>query len=204
MAPAEVGSIVVDEDSHSMDVAVNEENLAQAIGKGGQNVRLASELTGWNINVMTLQDAEDKQLQEATVTVNMFMQELDIGEDIAIVLVEEGFTSVEEVAYVPLDEMSAIDDFDEDLSQELRVRAKDALLTMALVSEEKLTSSLPADDLLSMEGMDRILAHKLAAKNIITMEDLAEQAVDDISGIDDLSDQRAAELIMTARAPWFE
>ena len=132
------------------------------------------------------------------------MQELDIGEDIAIVLVEEGFTSVEEVAYVPLDEMSAIDDFDEDLSQELRVRAKDALLTMALVSEEKLTSSLPADDLLSMEGMDRILAHKLAAKNIITMEDLAEQAVDDISGIDDLSDQRAAELIMTARAPWFE
>ena len=169
MAPAEVGSIVVDEDSHSMDVAVNEENLAQAIGKGGQNVRLASELTGWNINVMTLQDAEDKQLQEATATVNMFMQELDIGEDIAIVLVEEGFTSVEEVAYVPLDEMSAIEDFDEDLSQELRVRAKDALLTMALVSEEKLTSSLPADDLLSMEGMDRVLAYKLAAKNIITM-----------------------------------
>ncbi len=204
MAPAEVGSIVVDEDSHSMDVAVNEENLAQAIGKGGQNVRLASELTGWNINVMTLQDAEDKQLQEATATVNMFMQELDIGEDIAIVLVEEGFTSVEEVAYVPLDEMSAIEDFDEDLSQELRVRAKDALLTMALVSEEKLTSSLPADDLLSMEGMDRVLAYKLAAKNIITMEDLAEQAVDDISDIDDLSDQRAAELIMKARAPWFE
>lgn len=204
MAPAEVGSIVVDEDSHSMDVAVNEENLAQAIGKGGQNVRLASELTGWNINVMTLQDAEDKQLQEATATVNMFMQELDIGEDIAIVLVEEGFTSVEEVAYVPLDEMSAIEDFDEDLSQELRIRAKDALLTMALVSEEKLTSSLPADDLLSMEGMDRVLAYKLAAKNIITMEDLAEQAVDDISDIDDLSDQRAAELIMKARAPWFE
>ena len=204
MAPAEVGSIVVDEDSHSMDVAVNEENLAQAIGKGGQNVRLASELTGWNINVMTLQDAEDKQLQEATATVNMFMQELDVGEDIAIVLVEEGFTSVEEVAYVPLDEMSAIEDFDEDLSQELRVRAKDALLTMALVSEEKLTSSLPADDLLSMEGMDRVLAYKLAAKNIITMEDLAEQAVDDISDIDDLSDQRAAELIMKARAPWFE
>ena len=204
MAPAEVGSIVVDEESHSMDVAINEENLAQAIGKGGQNVRLASELTGWNINVMTLEDAEDKQMQEATDIVNTFMQELDIGEDIAIVLVEEGFTSVEEVAYVPLDEISAIEGFDQDLSQELRARAKDALLTMALVSEEKLTSSVPADDLLNMEGMDRSLAHKLAAKNIITMEDLAEQAVDDISDIDNLSNQRAAELIMTARAPWFE
>ena len=204
MAPAEVGSIVVDEESHSMDVAVNEENLAQAIGKGGQNVRLASELTGWNINVMTLEDAEDKQMQEATDIVNTFMQELDIGEDIAIVLVEEGFTSLEEVAYVPLDEISAIEGFDQDLSQELRARAKDALLTMALVSEEKLTSSVPADDLLNMEGMDRSLAHKLAAKNIITMEDLAEQAVDDISDIDNLSNQRAAELIMTARAPWFE
>ena len=204
MAPAEVGSIVVDEESHSMDVAVNEENLAQAIGKGGQNVRLASELTGWNINVMTLEDAEDKQMQEATDIVNTFMQELDIGEDIAIVLVEEGFTSVEEVAYVPLDEISAIEGFDQELSQELRARAKDALLTMALVSEEKLTSSVPADDLLNMEGMDRSLAHKLAAKNIITMEDLAEQAVDDISDIDNLSNQRAAELIMTARAPWFE
>ncbi|MBK13459.1 MAG: transcription termination/antitermination protein NusA [Porticoccaceae bacterium] len=204
MAPAEVGSIVVDEESHSMDVAVNEENLAQAIGKGGQNVRLASELTGWNINVMTLEDAEDKQMQEATDIVNTFMQELDIGEDIAIVLVEEGFTSLEEVAYVPLDEISAIEGFDQDLSQELRARAKDALLTMALVSEEKLTSSVPADDLLNMEGMDRGLAHKLAARNIITMEDLAEQAVDDISDIDNLSNQRAAELIMTARAPWFE
>ena len=204
MAPAEVGSIVVDEESHSMDVAVNEENLAQAIGKGGQNVRLASELTGWNINVMTLEDAEDKQMQEATDIVNTFMQELDIGEDIAIVLVEEGFTSLEEVAYVPLDEISAIEGFDQDLSQELRARAKDALLTLALVSEEKLTSSVPADDLLNMKGMDRGLAHKLAARNIITMEDLAEQAVDDISDIDNLSNQRAAELIMTARAPWFE
>ncbi|MBK14027.1 MAG: transcription termination/antitermination protein NusA [Porticoccaceae bacterium] len=204
MAPAEVGSIVVDEESHSMDVAVNEENLAQAIGKGGQNVRLASELTGWNINVMTLEDAEDKQMQEATDIVNTFMQELDIGEDIAIVLVEEGFTSLEEVAYVPLDEISAIEGFDQDLSQELRARAKDALLTLALVSEEKLTSSVPADDLLNMEGMDRGLAHELAARNIITMEDLAEQAVDDISDIDNLSNQRAAELIMTARAPWFE
>ena len=204
MAPAEVGSIVVDEESHSMDVAVNEENLAQAIGKGGQNVRLASELTGWNINVMTLEDAEDKQMQEATDIVNTFMQELDIGEDIAIVLVEEGFTSLEEVAYVPLDEISAIEGFDQDLSQELRARAKDALLTLALVSEEKLTSCVPADDLLNMEGMDRGLAHELAARNIITMEDLAEQAVDDISDIDNLSNQRAAELIMTARAPWFE
>ena len=204
MSPAEVGSIVVDEDSHSMDVAVDSDNLAQAIGKGGQNVRLASELTGWNINVMTLEDAEEKQLQEASDIVERLMQGLDIDEDVAIVLVEEGFTSIEEVAYVPLEEMSAIEGFDEGIAEELRSRAKDALLTMALVSEEQLTNTPPAEDLLHMEGMDHNLAYQLAAKRIVTMEDLAEQAVDDILEIEGVDEKRAAALIMTARAPWFE
>ena len=204
MSPAEVGSIVVDEDSHSMDVAVDADNLAQAIGKGGQNVRLASELTGWNINVMTLEDAEEKQLQEASDIVERLMRALDIDEDVAIVLVEEGFTSIEEVAYVPLEEMSAIEGFDEGIAEELRSRAKDALLTMALVSEEKLTNSPPAEDLLNMEGMDHNLAYQLAAKKIVTMEDLAEQAVDDILELEGVDEKRAAALIMTARAPWFE
>ena len=204
MSPAEVGSIVVDEDAHSMDVAVDADNLAQAIGKGGQNVRLASELTGWNINVMTLEDAEEKQLQEASDVVESLMRRLDIDEDVAIVLVEEGFTSIEEVAYVPLEEMSAIDGFDEGIAEELRSRAKDALLTMALVSEEQLTNTPPAEDLLNMEGMDQNLAYKLAAIKIVTMEDLAEQAVDDILELEGVDEERAAELIMTARAPWFE
>ena len=204
MSPAEVGSIVVDEDAHSMDVAVDADNLAQAIGKGGQNVRLASELTGWNINVMTLEDAEEKQLQEASDVVESLMRRLDIDEDVAVVLVEEGFTSIEEVAYVPLEEMSAIDGFDEGIAEELRSRAKDALLTMALVSEEQLTNTPPAEDLLNMEGMDQNLAYKLAAIKIVTMEDLAEQAVDDILELEGVDEERAAELIMTARAPWFE
>ncbi len=204
MSPAEVGSIVVDEDAHSMDVAVDADNLAQAIGKGGQNVRLASELTGWNINVMTLEDAEEKQLQEASDVVESLMRRLDIDEDVAVVLVEEGFTSIEEVAYVPLEEMSAIDGFDEGIAEELRSRAKDALLTMALVSEEQLTNTPPAEDLLNMEGMDQNLAYKLAAIKIVTMEDLAEQAVDDILELEGVDEERASALIMTARAPWFE
>ena len=204
MAPAEVESIVVDEDSNSMDVAVNEENLAQAIGKGGQNVRLASELTGWTINVMTLEDAAEKQQTESSSFVETMMKSLDVDEDVAEVLVEEGFTSIEEVAYVPLEEMSAIEGFNEDIAEELRARAKDALLTMALASEEQLTKVEPADDLLNMDGMDQVLAYKLTAKNIITMEDLAEQAVDDLMDIDDMDEERAAALIMTARAPWFE
>ena len=204
MAPAEVESIVVDEDSNSMDVAVNEENLAQAIGKGGQNVRLASELTGWVINVMTLEDAAEKQKTESLSFVETMMKSLDVDEDVAEVLVEEGFTSIEEVAYVPLEEMSAIEGFDEDIAEELRARAKDALLTMALASEEQLTKVEPADDLLNMDGMDQTLAYKLTAKNIITMEDLAEQAIDDLMDIDDMDEERAAALIMTARAPWFE
>ena len=203
MAPAEVESLIVDEDTHSMDVAVNADNLAQAIGKGGQNVRLASELTGWVINVMTVEDALEKQEAESSNFVESLMEALDVDEDVAAVLVEEGFTSIEEVAYVPLEEMSAIEGFDEDIAEELRARAKDALLTRALASEEELSNTEPADDLLEMDGMDKALAYKLAAKNIITMEDLAEQAVDDLLDIDEINEERAAALIMTARAPWF-
>ena len=190
MAPAEVESLIVDEDSHSMDVAVNADNLAQAIGKGGQNVRLASELTGWTINVMTTEDALEKQEAESSDFVENLMTALDVDEDVAVVLVEEGFTSIEEVAYVPLEEMSAIDGFDEDIAEELRARAKDALLTRALASEEQLANVEPAEDLLTMEGMDEALAYKLTAKNIITMEDLAEQAIDDLMDIEDMDEER--------------
>ena len=203
MAPAEVESIVIDEDSRSMDVAVAEENLARSIGRSGQNVRLASELTGWTINVMSVDDAAEKHEQESGAIIDVFMEALDIDQDIADVLVEEGFASLEEVAYVPLEEMTAIDGFDEDIAEELRARAKDALLTRALASEEQLSNIEPAEDLLTMEGMDPALAYKLTAKSIITMEDLAEQAVDDLMDIDDMDEEKAAALIMTARAPWF-
>ena len=204
MAPAEVESLIIDEDAGSMDVAVNEENLAQAIGKGGQNVRLASELTKWTINVMTTEDAAKKQEAESSDVVAILMEALDVDDDVATVLVDEGFTSVEEVAYVPLDEMKAIDGFDEEIAEELRARAKDALLTRALASEEKLTSKEPAEDLLAMDGMTKQLAEQLCAIDVVTMEDLAEQAVDDLLVIDGLDADKAGQLIMTARAPWFE
>ena len=201
MAPAEVESIIVDEDARSMDVAVAEVSLAMAIGRNGQNVRLASELTGWKINVMTVDEAEGKQQEESSSLIETFQEKLDVDEDVAMVLVEEGFTSIEEVAYVPLEEMAGIDGFDEDIAEELRARAKDALLTMALASEEEISE--PAEDLLSMDGMDNELARVLAARGIICMEDLAEQAVDELLDIDGIDESRAAELIMTARAPWF-
>jgi len=204
MAPAEVESLIIDEDAGSMDVAVNEENLAQAIGKGGQNVRLASELTKWTINVMTTEDAAKKQEAESSDVVAILMEALDVDDDVATVLVDEGFTSVEEVAYVPLDEMKAIDGFDEEIAEELRARAKDALLTRALASEEKLTRKEPAEDLLAMDGMTKQLAEQLCAIEVVTMEDLAEQAVDDLLVIDGLDADKAGQLIMTARAPWFE
>jgi N utilization substance protein A len=202
MSPAEVESIVVDEDSNTMEVAVAEDNLAQAIGRGGQNVRLASDLTGWTINVMSVDEAADKQEAEAVQVVETFMNALDVDEDVAVVLVEEGFTTLEEVAYVPLEEMMGIEGFDEEISEELRARAKDALLTLAIASEEELDVE-PAEDLLTMEGMDRHLAFILASRSIVTMEDLAEQGVDDILDIEGMTEERAAELIMTARAPWF-
>lgn len=204
MSPAEVESIVVDEENVTMDVAVAEDNLAQAIGRAGQNVRLASELTGWTINVMSVEEAVEKQEAEAGQVIQVFMEKLDVDEDVAGILVDEGFTSLEEVAYVPLEEMTSIDGFDEDIAEELRARAKDALLTMAIASEEQLGDTEPAEDLLTMDGMDRHLAFILASRGIVTMEDLAEQGVDELMDIEDMTEERAGELIMTARAPWFE
>ncbi|QFU03261.1 hypothetical protein FIU83_16635 [Halomonas sp. THAF5a] len=204
MAPADVASILVDEESHAMDVAVAEDNLAQAIGRSGQNVRLASELTGWRLNVMTEEEAEAKRDQEVDSLVEHFIQHLDIDEDVARLLVDEGFTSLEEVAYVPVEEMLEIEEFDEDLIEELRARAKDELLNLAIASEEELDGAQPADDLLEMDGMERHLAFILASRGIVTMEDLAEQSVDDLTDIEGIDEERAAALIMTARAPWFE
>ncbi len=205
MAPAEVESIVVDEDTHSMDIAVAEDNLAQAIGRGGQNVRLASELTTWTLNIMTEEQAVAKQEEEAGKLMSDFMESLAVDEDVAAVLVEEGFTNLEEIAYVPMEEMTSIEGFDEEIVTELRNRAKDALLTRAIASEERLGEKEPADDLLNMQGMDRHLAYLLANNDVVTMEDLAELAVADLLEIaTDLDEERAAELIMTARAPWFE
>ncbi|SEM02198.1 transcription termination factor NusA [Halomonas daqiaonensis] len=204
MAPADVGSILVDEEAHAMDVAVAEDNLAQAIGRSGQNVRLASELTGWRLNVMTEEEAEDKRDQEIDSLVEHFIQHLDIDEDVARLLVEEGFTSLEEIAYVPVEEMLEIEEFDEELIEELRARAKDELLNLAIASEEELDGAQPADDLLEMDGMERHLAFILASRGIVTMEDLAEQSVDDLLDIEGIDEERAAALIMTARAPWFE
>ena len=204
MAPAEIESIVVDEETHSMDLAVSEDNLAQAIGRGGQNVRLASELTGWQINVMSVEQWNEKQEAEAGSSIEVFMEALDVDEDVAGVLVDEGFTTLEEVAYVPLEEFLAIEGFDEEIAEELRSRAKDALLTQALASEEKLGDQPPAEDLLNMEGMDNALAHVLASRGVVCMEDLAEQSVDELMEIDDMDEERAAKLIMTAREPWFQ
>ncbi|ANG64932.1 transcription termination/antitermination protein NusA [Marinobacterium aestuarii] len=203
MSPAEVASIVIDEETHSMDVAVAQEILAMAIGRGGQNVRLASELTGWTLNVMTEEAAAEKQESELGSIMEIFTRYLDVDEDMAEVLVAEGFTSLEEVAYVPVDEMLEIDGFDEDTVEELRSRAKDALLNLAIASEEVLENAEPAADLLEMEGMDRHTAFLLAAKGVITMEDLAEQGVEDLLDVEGIDEEKAAVLIMTARAPWF-
>ena len=202
MSPADVVSIVIDEDARSMDVAVKEENLSQAIGRGGQNVRLASQLTGWELNVMNEEDAAAKSEQEAHRLVASFMEQLNVGEDVAAVLVEEGFSSVDEVAYVPLAEMQAIREFDEETVNALRERAKDVLLTRAIASEESLDQE-PAEDLLSMEGMDEALAFALARSGVVTMDDLAEQSVDELTEMTDLDAEKAASLIMKAREPWF-
>jgi len=203
MSPAEVVSIVVDEETRSMDIAVSADNLAQAIGRGGQNVKLASDLVGWELNIMTEEDAAEKHDQEAGTVMETFMAQLDVDEDVAIVLVEEGFSTLEEIAYVPIEEMIAIEGFDEDIVEELRSRAKSALTVIELANEEELGSVEPAADLLEMEGMDKRLAFVLAKAGIVTMEDLAEQAVDDLLEIEEMDEVRAGELIMTARAPWF-
>ncbi len=204
MAPAEVASIMVDEDSHSMDVAVEEENLSQAIGRGGQNVKLASELTQWTLNVMSVEQAEEKNEAEAQTLQLQLMEELGVDEEMATILVQEGFSSVEEVAYVPENEMLEIEEFDEVLVKELRDRARDVMLTRAIASEEKFADAKPADDLLNMQGMDKALAYELAGRGILTMEDLADQSIDELEGIEGLSSERAGEVIMTARAPWFD
>ena len=204
MSPAEVVSIMVDEDEDSMNVAVVEEQLSQAIGRNGQNVRLASQLTGWELNVMTEADAAEKSEAEMQVSQQMFMQQLGVDEEIATILVQEGFSTIEEVAYVPDKEIVDIEEFDETLVDELRSRARDILLTKAIASEQQLGDSRPADDLLGMQGMNEDLAYVLASRGIETMEDLAEQSVDELMEVDGMDEQRAGELILTARAPWFE
>ncbi|MGE0485742.1 MAG: transcription termination factor NusA [Gammaproteobacteria bacterium] len=203
MSPAEVVSILVDEDTRAMDVAVVEDQLSQAIGRNGQNVRLASQLSGWELNVMTESEAEQKSEEEVVKNQKMFMELLDVDEEVANILVQEGFTSIEEVAYVPEQEMVEIEEFDEALVGELRQRAKDLLLTRAIANEERLGDERPADDLLGMEGMDEELAYRMAAAGIVTMEDLAEQSVDELLELGGLDEERAAHLIMKAREPWF-
>jgi N utilization substance protein A len=203
MSPAEIVSIVVDEDKHSMDVAVADENLSQAIGRGGQNVRLASELTGWELNVMSATQAEEKNEQEAQNLLQSFVNQLNIGEDVAEILVREGFSSVEELAYVPAKEMLEIAEFDEEMVDDLRNRARDALLINAIASEEKLESTEPSAELLAMQGMDRELAFLMARHGIITLDDLAEQSVDELMEVEDMDEERAASLIMKARESWF-
>ena len=204
MAPAEVASIMVDEDKHSMDVAVDEENLSQAIGRGGQNVKLASELTQWELNVMSVEQAEEKNESEAVILRGLFKEQLDVDEEVANILVQEGFSSIEEVAYVPENEMLDIEEFDNELVTELRGRARDVMLTKAITSEEKLVGAEPAEDLLTMDGMDEALAYEMASRGVVTMEDLAEQSVDELMEIEDLDEEKAGQLIMTARIPWFE
>ncbi|MEJ2514495.1 MAG: transcription termination factor NusA [Gammaproteobacteria bacterium] len=204
MSPADVVSIVMDEEAHSMDVAVEEEKLSQAIGRGGQNVRLASELSGWELNVMTAEEAEEKSESEARNLLENFMKQLDVDEEVATILVQEGFSTIEEVAYVPTNELLAVEEFDEEIVEELRNRARDVLITQAIVQEEKLDQAEPAEDLLELEGMDRSLAYVLASHGIRTRDDLAEQAVDDLEDVEGLEPERAGKLIMAARAHWFE
>ena len=204
MSPAEVVSIVVDEDSNTMDIAVEDEKLSQAIGRGGQNIRMASQLTGWTLNVMGTSDMESKSETENKALVEMFMEFLDVDEEVSAILVAEGFSSIEEVAYVPESELVEIEEFDENIVGELRGRARDALLTRAISQEEMLENNEPQEDLLSMDGMERELAFKLAGRGVCTMEDLAEQSIDELLEIQGMTEERAGELIMTARAPWFE
>ncbi len=204
LAPAEVLSILVDEELHSMDVIVDEKQLSQAIGRGGQNVRLASDLTGWELNIMTEEAASEKGAAETANAVKVFMEQLDVDENVATILVQEGFNNLDEVAYVPKQELLAIEEFDEELVDELRNRARDFLLTRAIAQEEKITMAEPEKDLLEMQGMDEHTAHLLASHGIKTMEGLAEQSVDELLEIEGISEDRAKELIMTARAPWFE
>ncbi len=201
LAPAEISSIVVDEEKHCMDIVVDEENLAQAIGRGGQNVRLASELTGWELNIMSMEESQEKNEEEFSIIRKLFMEKLDVDEEVADILAQENFTTLEEVAYVPLNEMLEIESLDEKTVNELRTRARNMLLTEAIVSEENVENM--SEDLLSLEGMDSETARELAAKGIKNREDLADLAVDDLLEMIEMDSERAKNLIMTARAPWF-
>jgi len=201
MAPAEISSIMVDEDKKSMDLVVTEDQLAQAIGRNGQNIRLATELTKWELNILSEEESDQKTKDEYTNVSKLFIEKLDVDADIADILVHEGFSTLEEIAYVPIDELIQIEAFDEDTVNELRSRASAVILKEAISNEEKIKS--PADDLLNMEGMDSDTAKLLASKSIITMEDLAELAADELIDIVKMDEERAKELIMTARAPWF-
>lgn len=203
MAPAEVLSIVADEDSKTMDIAVAEDQLSQAIGRGGQNVRLASELTGWRLNVMNEEEASLKQEGEVHKTKESFMQKLDVDEDIAGALAAEGFTSVEEVAYIPLEELAAVEGFDESIASELQRRASDLLLTQEIAKQEGLGDGVPEEDLLSLEGMTPVLAQRLAEQGVTDREALAELAVDELVEMTQVDEEFAAKLIMAARAHWF-
>ncbi|MEC9315042.1 MAG: transcription termination factor NusA, partial [Pseudomonadota bacterium] len=203
MAPAEVLSIVVDEDAHSMDIAVEDGQLSQAIGRSGQNVRLASQLTGWELNVMSASEADQKAESEIGELIQAFMTDLDVDEDVALILAQEGFSSLEEVAYVPEQEMLDIEEFDEDIVAELRSRARDVLLTRAIASEEQLESAEPSQELLDMDGMTRDLAMTLARNKVTTLDDLAELAVDELVEIGGMNEEQAAALIMKARESWF-
>ena len=203
MAPAEVKGIVVDEDKKSMDIAVENEKLSLAIGRGGQNVRLASELTGWELNVMDEASADEKSEAESKVTVQVFVDALDVDEEVALILVQEGFTSVEEVAYVPRQELLDIDEFEEEIVDELRSRAHDALLTKAIATEEKLDGNTPTAELIAMEGMNEELALDMASHGIQTVDDLADQSIDDLMVVQDMNEELAGTLIMKARESWF-
>ena len=203
MAPAEIESIVIDEDKHSMDLAVSSDNLSQAIGRGGQNVRLATELTGWELNVMDASKAQETSGAQANIAKQLFIDQLGVDEEIATILVEVGFDSIEEIAYVPVNEMLEIEEFDKELVDELKGRAKDALLISAIASEEKIETAEPTQELLEMEGMDEALAYELASQGIVTLDDLADQAVDDLLDITGVDEERAAKLIMKARERWF-
>ena len=201
LAPAEVSRITVDEEKHSMDIVVDEENLAQAIGRGGQNVRLASELTGWELNIMTEEESQKKNEEEFSTIRSLFMERLDVDEELADTLIQEGFTTLEEIAYVPTNEMLEIESFDEDTVNELRSRARNAILVQAIASEEEVENV--ASDLLGLEGMDSETARMLASKGVTRQEDLADLAVDDLVEMIGIDTERAKQLIMTARAPWF-
>ncbi len=203
MAPAEVLSIVVDEDAHSMDIAVEDDQLSQAIGRSGQNVRLASQLTGWELNVMSAADADQKAEKEIGVLIEAFMKDLDVDEDVALILAQEGFSSLEEVAYVPEQEMLDIEEFDADIVQELRSRARDVLLTRAIASEEQLESAESEQELIDIPGMTKDLALKLASHGVATVDDLADQSVDELMEVGEIDADQAAALIMKARESWF-